>query len=111
MTQQKDEALKPNELQKRLAGFLDAPEAKTFTIVKDGDQLLFNTWTEDLRAKQFAALTRPAPSPAPDALREAAEEAVLQLEYLDGKFAPTGTTAAVLAKLRAALTRYEESRK
>jgi hypothetical protein len=31
-------------------------------------------------------------------------EAMLQLEYLDGKFQPTGTTAAVLTRTRALLS-------
>lgn len=46
----------PSELLKRLAAFVEAPDAKTFTIVKDGDQLLLNSWTVDLRAKQFERL-------------------------------------------------------
>jgi hypothetical protein len=36
-------------------------------------------------------------------LCDALKEAVLQLEYLNGKFQPTGTTAAVLARIRAVL--------
>jgi hypothetical protein len=42
------------------------------------------------------------------ALIEALEEARLQLEYLDGKFAPTGTTETVLARIRAALARDKQ---
>ena len=36
-------------------------------------------------------------------LCDALREAILQLEYLNGKFQPTGTTAAVLARIRAVL--------
>lgn len=51
-------ALAPIELLSRLAAFINAPDAKTLTVVKDGDQLLLNTWTVDLRSKQFdTALT------------------------------------------------------
>jgi hypothetical protein len=44
-----------------------------------------------------------AAMPPVDRLRVALEEAKLQLEYLDEVFAKTGTTAAVIARIDAAL--------
>lgn len=68
----------------------------------------------------------PPPSPAPDApawqlaldameaecrtLREALQQAKLQLEYLDEKFERTGTTAGVLAQIDYALQQAEGQR-
>lgn len=71
-----------NELARRLAAFVDAPDAKTLTIVKDGDALLINTWTADLRAQQFAALS-PAQSEAGEReMREEVERDVALLGVL-----------------------------
>lgn len=43
-----------------------------------------------------------------DALVEALQGALLQIEYLHAKFTPTGTGEAVLAKLRALLSEIED---
>ncbi len=47
---------------------------------------------------------------AAERLAEAAEEVLLQLEYLDSKWA-TGTTPAVTARLRSALSAWKEASK
>jgi hypothetical protein len=38
-------------------------------------------------------------------LTDALEDAIIQLEYLDEKFEPTGTTAATITNIQAALVR------
>ena len=62
-------------------------------------------------AAQIAALRaeRDAAQQETQTLRDALTQARLQLEYLDGKFPSTGTTAGVLAQIRAALSASPET--
>ena len=65
--------------------------------------LQHNFTSEERAIAAWNTRTQPSSNDRVKVLEEALREARLQLEYLDGKFAPTGTTAAVLTKIRAAL--------